>query len=135
MRAAGEKVLLNLIAVLLVMTGVFGVSGCFALEVEDASITTQIVNRTATDSLNTVPTNVDKLYCYTRVTGAEEDTWITHVWYCGDKELARVRLEVSSSDWRTWSSKRIMPQWKGMWRVEVLDAEGQPLLIVPFSNF
>jgi hypothetical protein len=69
------------------------------------------------------------------VVGAEEDTWITHVWYFENKELARVRLDVSSSDWRTWSSKRIMPQWKGLWRVEVLDATGQPLLIVPFSIF
>lgn len=111
------------------------VAGAQALEVEDVSITTQIVNRAPVDSLNTVPANVDRLYCYTRITGATEDTWITHVWYCESKELARVRLSVDSSNWRTWSSKRVLSHWKGAWRVEVLDATGQPLLIVPFSIF
>ncbi|OEU72322.1 MAG: hypothetical protein BA874_09580 [Desulfuromonadales bacterium C00003068] len=111
------------------------VSSVHALEVEDASITTQIVKRAPIDSLNTVPADVDKLYCFTRITGASEDTWVTHVWYCEDKELTRVRLPVNSLNWRTWSSKRVMPQWKGAWRVEVLDNEGQALLIVPFSIF
>lgn len=111
------------------------VSSVHALEVEDASITTQIVKRAPIDSLNTVPADVDKLYCFTRITGATEDTWVTHVWYCEDKELTRVRLPVNSLNWRTWSSKRVMPQWKGAWRVEVLDNEGQALLIVPFSIF
>lgn len=111
------------------------VPSVYALEVEDASITTQIVKRSPIDSLNTVPADVDKLYCFTRITGATEDTWVTHVWYCEDKELTRVRLPVNSLNWRTWSSKRVMPQWKGAWRVEVLDNEGQALLIVPFSIF
>ncbi|MEA3466512.1 MAG: DUF2914 domain-containing protein [Thermodesulfobacteriota bacterium] len=124
----------RLILLVALLCGVF-VAGAQALEVEDVSITTRIVNRAPVDSLNTVPANVDKLYCYTRIIGATEDTWITHVWYCKDKELARVRLSVDSSNWRTWSSKRVLSQWKGTWRVEVLDAEGQVLLIVPFSIF
>ncbi|MDY0190519.1 MAG: DUF2914 domain-containing protein [Desulfuromonas sp.] len=135
MRTAGRRVALTVASVFMVMIALMWGTSSFAVEIVDASITTQIINRAATDSLNTVPANVDKLYCYTRVVGAEEDTWITHVWYFGDKELARVRLDVSSSDWRTWSSKRIIPQWKGLWRVEVLDATGQPVLIVPFSIF
>ena len=111
------------------------VSSVHAIEVEDVSITTQIVKRAPIDSLNTVPAGVDKLYCFTRITGATEDTWITHVWYHEDKELTRVRLPVNSLNWRTWSSKRVMPQWNGAWRVEVLDNEGQTLLIIPFSIF
>ena len=67
--------------------------------------------------------------------GATDDTWITHVWYCEDQELARVRLPVRSSNWRTWSSKQILPQWKGAWRVEVLVENGEAILIVPFSIF
>lgn len=106
-----------------------------ALQVEQATITTQIVNRSPLDSLNTVPAGVDQLYCFVRVVGASDDTWVTHVWYLEDQELARVRLPVRSSNWRTWSSKQILPEWKGAWRVEVLDAEGAPLLIVPFSIF
>ncbi len=114
---------------------VLSVTSSLALDVVDASITTRIVNREPLDSLNTVPAGTDQLYCFTRINGATDDTWITHVWYCEDQELARVRLPVRSSNWRTWSSKRILPQWKGAWRVEVLDERGEPLLIVPFSIF
>jgi len=128
--------MLNLKNVILALTLLLlSVSSCLALEVVDASITTRIVNREPLDSLNTVPAGADELYCFTRVSGAAEDTWITHVWYCEDQELARVRLPVRSSNWRTWSSKRILPQWKGAWRVEVLDEHGEALLIVPFSIF
>ena len=106
-----------------------------ALEIEEATITTQIVNRAPLDSLNTVPAGIDQLYCFVHIIGATEDTWVTHVWYHEDQELARVRLPVRSSSWRTWSSKQIFSQWKGAWRVEVLNADGEPLLIVPFSIF
>lgn len=124
----------RIVRLMLLVSFVF-VCSVHAIEINDASITTQIVKRAPIDSLNTVPADVDKLYCFTRVTGATEDTWITHVWYCEDKELTRVRLPVNSLNWRTWSSKRVMPQWKGSWRVEVLDSDGQTLLIVPFSIF
>lgn len=126
---------LSRIVRLVLLVSLVCVSSVHALNVEDASITTKIVKRAPIDSLNTVPVDVDKLYCFTRITGATEDTWITHVWYCEDKELARVRLPVNSLNWRTWSSKRVLPQWKGAWRVEVLDNEGQTLLIIPFSIF
>nr|WP_320050285.1 DUF2914 domain-containing protein [uncultured Desulfuromonas sp.] len=121
--------------VLALMLTLLGGTGCLALEVVDASITTRIVNREPLDSLNTVPAGIDELYCFTRVSGATDDTWITHVWYCEDQELARVRLPVRSSNWRTWSSKQILPQWKGAWRVEVFDENGEAILIVPFSIF
>lgn len=126
---------LSRIVRLVLLVSLIFVSSVHALEVEDASITTQIVKRAPIDSLNTVPADVDKLYCFTRITGATEDTWVTHVWYCEDKELTRVRLPVNSLNWRTWSSKRVLPQWKGAWRVEVLNNEGQTLLIIPFSIF
>lgn len=103
-----------------------------ALEIADAAITSAIDERNPADSLNTVAQPVDKLFCFTRVVGAQEDTWITHVWYYEGKEMARVRLAVSSSNWRTWSSKKILPQWSGQWQVHILDAQGEARLIVPF---
>ncbi|RMH43608.1 MAG: DUF2914 domain-containing protein, partial [Gammaproteobacteria bacterium] len=48
-----------------------------------------------------------------------------HVWYWQDREMARVDLPVRSSNWRTWSSKRILPEWTGPWRVVVEDAAGK----------
>ncbi|MDY0212763.1 MAG: DUF2914 domain-containing protein [Desulfuromonadaceae bacterium] len=104
----------------------------YAIEIIDAAITSDISERSPVDSLNTVKKPVDQLFCFTHVVGAEDDTWITHVWYHEGKEMARVRLPVSSSNWRTWSSKKILPQWDGQWQVHILDAQGQARLIVPF---
>jgi hypothetical protein len=70
---------------------------------------------------------VERLYCFTHVTGAEDTVTVTHVWYMGDKEMARVDLAVKSPSWRTWSSKRILPGWTGAWRVDVLSEDGKLL--------
>jgi len=103
-----------------------------ALDIADAAITSGIDDRNPVDSLNTVTRPVDQLFCFTRVVDAQDDTWITHVWYYEGKEMARVRLAVSSSNWRTWSSKKILPAWKGQWQVHILDEQGKARLIVPF---
>ena len=39
--------------------------------------------------------------------------------------IAEVPLEVNSNKWRTYSSKRILPNWQGNWRVEVYDDNGK----------
>ena len=67
-----------------------------------------------------------------QIVGAQEDTEITHVWYYQDSELARVTLPVRSSNWRTYSSKRFLPQWAGKWVVVVLDEEQNEIATIPF---
>jgi hypothetical protein len=42
-------------------------------------------------------------------------------------------LPVRSSNWRTWSSKTVLPQWVGQWQVEVLDRDGTLLKTIAFS--
>ena len=121
------------IVLLLIVSAVTVVSSGHALDVDDASITSAIVERAPVDSLNSISADSIRLYCYTKVSGAVDDTWITHVWYWHDREMARVRLPVQSSNWRTWSSKQMLPQWSGQWRVEVLDADEHHLLVIPFS--
>ena len=34
-------------------------------------------------------------------------TYVYHVWYFGNQEIARVKLPVNSPSWRTWSSKTL----------------------------
>jgi hypothetical protein len=70
---------------------------------------------------------VEKVYCFVRVTGAADTTSITQVWYYGDREMSRVELPVKSANWRTWSSKTILPEWQGAWRVDVLGPGGDVL--------
>ena len=111
----------------------WGGADAFALRVVDAVITTAIIEQMPVDSIETYPADYGKLFCFTRIVGAEKDLKVTHVWYYQDDELARVELAVGSADWRTYSSKRFLPQWGGQWRVVVLDEEGRELATVPFA--
>jgi hypothetical protein len=84
--------------------------------------------------VNTVfPDTVETLYCYTEIKGALVPTEIKHVWYHLDHERASIELDVKSETWRTWSSKRIVPQWAGKWRIDVVDAKGDVLTSHDFT--
>jgi len=76
---------------------------------------------------------VKQVYCFTLIEGARDTTSITHVWYHETKERAEVHLKVGSIRWRTWSSKRIMKEWLGKWRVEVVSSEGKTLRTEEFD--
>ncbi len=104
-----------------------------SLKVARGVITTRVVNRAPVDTVKTYAATAGKLECFTRIMGATTDTTVTHVWYYNGKEVARVVLPVRSSDWRTWSSKKISPQWTGSWKVDVLDADGNLLATIPFT--
>lgn len=102
------------------------------VRVADAVITTAIEKQMPVDKIDRFPADYGKLFCFTRIVGAEKETQVTHVWYYQDDELARVELSVGSADWRTYSSKRFLPQWAGQWRVVVLSEDGRELATVPF---
>ena len=68
------------------------------LRVADGTITTAIENQIPVDRIETYRADFGKLYCFTRIVGAPEDTEITHVWYFQDSELARVTLPIRSAD-------------------------------------
>lgn len=119
---------------LIVITGVM-VSFVHAadLSVADGTITSAIENQMPVDRIDSYRADFGKLYCFTQITGAQGDTEITHVWYYQDSELARVTLPVRSSNWRTYSSKRFLPQWAGQWKVVVLDEAQRELATLPFQ--
>lgn len=102
------------------------------LQVAAAVITTGIDKQMPVDQIEVHPAGYGKLFCFTRIVGADKETSITHVWYYRGSELARVELQIGSADWRTYSSKRFIPQWAGQWQVVVLDEAGRQLSVVPF---
>ncbi len=124
-----KKLLMLLVIVTAIGASVAQAEG---LRVADGTITSAIENQTPVDRIESYPADFGKLYCFTRIVGAQGDTEITHVWYFQDNELARVTLPVRSSDWRTYSSKRFLPQWAGDWRVVVLDGELNEIATIPF---
>jgi hypothetical protein len=103
------------------------------LTVSVATICRDVVDREPMDSGNSFTADVGKLYCFTKIMGAESPTHVTHVWYFDGTERARVELAVNGASWRTFSSKIIQPHELGAWRVDVLDADGNVLKSLDFE--
>jgi Protein of unknown function (DUF2914) len=107
-------------------------SGTAQIEVPEAVIATAVVDRSPHGAATSFPNDVGVVYCFTRITGAEGGN-ISHIWFHEEQEMARVSLDIGSDDWRTWSTKRIAPEWTGNWRVDVVDVDGKVLNRVTFT--
>lgn len=118
-------------ALFLAVTAATGATA--SLQVESAVICEQVVDREPVDVGSSFSATIGKLYFYNKIVGAEGNTHVTHVWYYGDTERARLTLSVRASNWRTYSSKRIQAQETGAWRAEVLDADGNTLATARFE--
>ncbi len=126
-------VLVTLMAISLSPVGTIHAQQTASLEVAAGTICQDVVNRQPIDVGNSFDASVGTLYCFTKITGASGATEITHVWYFGDTERARVNLAVNSASWRTHSSKRIQAHEIGGWRVDVLGPGGEVLQSVEFA--
>jgi len=104
-----------------------------SLEVAVAAICQDVVDREPVDAGVSFLASVGTLYCFTKITGAQEPTKVTHVWYFGATERARVELDITSSSWRTWSSKIIQAHEIGSWRVAILNEAGTVLKELQFE--
>lgn len=82
-------------------------------------IGTGIENRELVGPGETFQLSVGRLYCFSRVSNATGSE-IEHVWYKGDTEMARVKLSIGGSPWRTHSSKNLGEDGAGDWRCEVV---------------
>ena len=75
----------------------------------------------------TFAAGIERIFCRMQIIGAAAPTTVTHAWYRDGKTMAQVELNVGSANWRTWSSKRLLPSWTGFWEVKVLDNTGKVL--------
>ena len=96
------------------------------LVLEDIQFYTGVKDRQPFGVGSVFPEDLDKLYCFTKIGGAEGKTYVYHVWYFGDKEIARVKLPVKSKSWRTWSSKNLH-MGLGYGYVEIVSESGDIL--------
>ena len=103
------------------------------LEVADATICKDVVNREAIEPGDSFAVSVGRLFCFSSITGIQNSTEIVHTWYYGDTERARVALGVQPPQWRTYSSKIIQAHEIGTWRVEITDASGNLLEKITFE--
>ncbi len=106
-----------------------------ALQVEtrEVGIGTYIADRSLGGMQDAFDSGVGRLYAFSRVVGAEGNTTIYHRWYYEEQLMAEIELSVRSDNWRTWSSKAVMPEWTGEWRVDVVSDDETMLHSVKFT--
>lgn len=115
----------------------FGLSAA-AAPVHRADVTAEVAigksidKNMPVDTASAFPADVGSVVAWTRVTGAEAGTKISHVWIHG-ADTAKVELNVGGSPWRTFSRKTIGSDATGDWTVEVLDASGKVLATKSFK--
>ena len=103
-----------------------------ALVLEEIHICTAVENRQPSCVGTVFPDDLDKIYCFTKIGGAEDTTYVNHVWYFGNDEIARVKLPIKSKSWRTWSSKKVN-MGLGNGHVEIVSEIGDILGKVEFE--
>jgi len=104
-----------------------------AVEVAEAVICRDVVDREPIDVGDSFEVTVAKLYCFTKIVGAQEEIEIAHVWYHGDVERARINLSIRAASWRTWSSKIIQAHEIGDWHVDIIGPDDEVLETVEFE--
>lgn len=103
------------------------------IDIVDAVICRMVKDRKPVDPSTDFPSSVGTLFCFSRAVGAKIPTKITHVWFFGNVERARITLPVKTADWRTFSTKKIGPRETGVWHVDILDAAGNRLEVLNFN--
>ena len=104
-----------------------------SIKIESAVVCENIVDREPEGTNTSFSVTVGKLFFFTKITSAENPIEITHVWFFGDTERARVTLPVKANTWRTYSSKVLQAHEIGVWHIDVLDPEGEVLETVQFE--
>ena len=105
-----------------------------SISVSDTVVCQDVVDREPIGAGEIFPNDIQTLYCFTRVTGAPDDTEIIHNWYFNKQLVSSVNLSVRSTNWRTFSSKSISTEQTGNWRVEILTEEGNLLKQIYFLS-
>lgn len=117
---------------LAVACGVLLATGLWAAEPQATAVVgTGVENRQPQGVGEEFPSQVGALFCFSEVKNYEGT--LLHVWFHGEKEVARIELPVKGERFRTWSKKRIPASWTGPWRVEVQTAEGKVLAQAKFT--
>ncbi len=92
-----------------------------------AIFTTAIVDREPVDALETLSTNIDRVFFFTDLRGLSGQI-VTHRWEHNGQIMAEITFKVGSgARWRVYSSKNLLPEWTGTWTVAVNNESGETL--------
>lgn len=79
------------------------------------------------------PVRTGSVMCFTAFDHVPEQTSIFHDWIRQDKLVFRKKLVLKPPRWSSVSSIQLREADKGVWRVEIRDADGTILRILRFS--
>ncbi|MCP4568196.1 MAG: DUF2914 domain-containing protein [FCB group bacterium] len=99
----------------------------------DAKICSGIEERQPTGVADRFDPGVEKVFLWSKISGATDSIMISHVWLYEGKEMAVVDLPVKSASWRAWSSKKILPSWTGEWEARVVGPDGVVMATTRFT--
>ncbi len=106
-------------------------ASAWAGSVERGSFTTAVVDREPVDQITEVSPEQTQITYFTELkdlTGHH----ITHQWVYDDNVMFEKTFAVGGPRWRVWSSKNLMPGWKGTWVVNTLDDDRSVLMTQSF---
>lgn len=124
-RGGSMRMVVVAVLVVAVASGLVAAQEPAGLKVVRGVLATAIENRLPVEATAPIAANVGQLFYFTEVEGGPAT--IQHVWIWKGQTVATVSLEVKSPRYRTWSSKRIQPEWTGQWRIEARNSDGTVL--------
>jgi hypothetical protein len=93
------------------------------LSVRDAAVAVGLNEYEPVEPGDLFPAEVKRLYCISRIKGAQDSTEIEHRWYWNDDLISAIPLKVKSNNWRTYSIKTIVPSMTGEWMVAIVNPQ------------
>ena len=92
-------------------------------QVARAVFTSDVQGRKPTDTITSLSNDHNKIFFFTDLRGLGGQT-VIHRWEYQGKNMGEVKFNVGGPRWRVWSSKTLLPEWTGEWRVSIIDGDG-----------
>ncbi|MBL4657392.1 MAG: DUF2914 domain-containing protein, partial [Flavobacteriales bacterium] len=110
-------------------------TGGAALAVIEGIVCTGVGDLKPIGGATSFSSTIERLYYFSNITAQAGVTGsITHIWYYKSEKMAEVSLDYEGGPrWRTFSSKRIVPSWKGKWKVDVVSDSGTIIKSTEFT--
>ena len=89
-----------------------------------SAFTRDIDEREPTENLQNLTNENGQVKFFTELRDMSGQTAI-HRWVYEGKVVAEIEFNVKGPRWRVWSSKSLVPQWTGDWKVSVVNGAGE----------
>lgn len=97
-----------------------------------SAFTREVEEREPTENLQKLTNENGEVKFFTELRDMNGQT-ATHRWEYDGKVVAEISFDVKGPRWRVWSSKSLVPQWTGDWKVSVVNGAGEVISEKKFS--